>query len=534
MVFLDKLELRFTFSKRIGSGAFGTIVEGRDLNGLPVVRKSISNQESAIQEISIYSMIDHPNIAKLLAWSYSKDSWFLVFPRGIPIEEALTKRLIDVETCISQLLHTVNFLHSHGIYHGDLKLPNIVYTDRLTLIDFGSARLATQYGNEYLVRGLSPTPGYIDPEYVQGDWNTIRSELYSLAGIIHNFRMITTQGIISPLHYGIYPFDKSDGLVSALSHFPIVERKNLSEIIQDFSIPSPGYTGRLCQKATPEFAGCQDDYRKIIRELYIIFGRRTDEDTIPTWQMFLGLGLFRKVLPVIIPNYSNKNREAVVLAIACIYLISLVTHVDIFIPRPWNRYTSFIEELVPIIMKLTDGMLITETDWDRADSYEDLVYYTKGLSECELQPDHRQLGYPKTVYFYKVLEATIRVVSPTASDLSIMTLSKSDVLREMPSQLKILKEKPDFLSHQQHMACYYFLHYRKFLSETNIELAQDIYNTLVNHPLGVQVLDLIVKYPHIEFKSERLHPFQMSYEDYLNSQKIDEMLASLANISSIV
>ncbi len=516
MVYITDLESRFTFKEEIGKGSYGEITRGVDNStSLPVVRKRITNGKSAIQEISIYSIIDYPNIAKLIAWTYTKSEWVLIFHEGIPIEKAIKARQITLDQCIWELLNVVNFLHSNGIYHGDLKPANVIYLDgKLTLIDFGSARIATKHQDKFLVKGLSPTVGYIDPEYSQTDWNPINCELYSVAGIIWNLRKLSKGVAQEILHRKIYQFvcseSRNNDLFTELTKFPLSERKDISQIIRNWYGIEPLEAGRVIQKHS-RIIPTDPAYRKIVEKLFSIFYERGNSHLIPAWQMFLGIGLFRNVLEKIFPNYSSRLTESIGLGVTCIYLIGIITGTDLRISYDW--IISIKESFVGEILRIMDDNLIVETDWDRAESYEELVYYTPGLFGFEILPTKRIIGQSKHIYFYKVLEGTIL---PTQEDFSIQKRSYQSFVNELDCKINHLQKPTDLESHIQHIACYFILHHRDFLSELNYLRGQKVYDTLAKHIIGSMILDIITDYPLKRFEGTRLHPFKVKQETSKN------------------
>lgn len=60
-------------------------------------------------------------------------------------------QLKKYEICL-QILRAVNNAHSNNVIHRDLKPSNIIYdkyADKVTLIDFGTSKIKTDYGSEH-------------------------------------------------------------------------------------------------------------------------------------------------------------------------------------------------------------------------------------------------------------------------------------------------------------------------------------------------------------------------------------------------
>jgi serine/threonine protein kinase len=89
-----------------------------------------------------------------------------------------------------QLLEGLRCIHDHGIYHGDIKLANIMLLHPfkedtvpfIAFIDFG----LSDYMQDGVCSKLGGTPGYMSPEIVRGSqyFDCVKSDLYSLGRVI--------------------------------------------------------------------------------------------------------------------------------------------------------------------------------------------------------------------------------------------------------------------------------------------------------------------------------------------------------------
>lgn len=88
-------------------------------------------------------------------------------PRLMPVELPETK-------CVSyfrQLISAVDFLHSNGCSHNDIKPANILLSDedRPVLVDFGFAQMYDLSNKDRFLSSLSwGTPEYLSPERARG------------------------------------------------------------------------------------------------------------------------------------------------------------------------------------------------------------------------------------------------------------------------------------------------------------------------------------------------------------------------------
>jgi len=81
-----------------------------------------------------------------------------------------------------QLFEGIDFMHSHGVAHLDIKPGNILvphHGGRLSVIDYNRAVRITEGRGSF--RGVVGTEGYMAPEVAAGSglWNAVRADLWS-------------------------------------------------------------------------------------------------------------------------------------------------------------------------------------------------------------------------------------------------------------------------------------------------------------------------------------------------------------------
>jgi serine/threonine protein kinase len=142
--------------------------------------------------------LNHPSVLKVIKVDGPKSRPYLVmeFLEGKTLAEVISKRktLSEGEAAAygSQICDALEYLHTKGIAHRDMKPQNImVCTDgSLRLYDFGIARI--EKARRLTFVGLTPalgTPDYISPEQVRGRRGDHRSDIYSLGAIL--YEMVT-------------------------------------------------------------------------------------------------------------------------------------------------------------------------------------------------------------------------------------------------------------------------------------------------------------------------------------------------------
>jgi Protein kinase domain len=151
------LEARYgKFGKVLGSGAGGSVrLLKRSSDGVTFAVKQFRERHSwesekdyskkVTAEFCIGSTLHHGNIIETMDIIQEKDRWFEVMEYApydlfaIVMTGKMSKE--EVNCSFLQIVNAVNYLHSMGLAHRDLKLDNVVVNEHgiMKLIDFGSA-----------------------------------------------------------------------------------------------------------------------------------------------------------------------------------------------------------------------------------------------------------------------------------------------------------------------------------------------------------------------------------------------------------
>jgi serine/threonine protein kinase len=210
------LDKTYRIDKLLGQGGMGAVFLGHDLTldrdvAIKIMHPNIATQEGFrerfLQEARAVANLEHPGIVHVL--SFSRDAellyivmsfiagqnlcdWLVVFrQRGqlLQLGEALT-------VC-AMLADALDYAHSRGVYHRDIKPGNIILKPlepgRTTegglvfqpvITDFGLAKLAE--GGVQSITGLSVgTPAYMSPEQCQGLAVDGRTDIYALGIVLY-------------------------------------------------------------------------------------------------------------------------------------------------------------------------------------------------------------------------------------------------------------------------------------------------------------------------------------------------------------
>ena len=167
---------QYTFKKILGQGQFGRILlleSGKTGHQFAVkaVRKNCLPLVRLIEEISILSKLDHPNIVKYLNALQSENYLYVImeYCKGCSLFDKILKdqKLNEEEAAkvMKELLCAINHCHHFGVIHRDLKPENIMYSSQGTLkiIDFGLSMME----NKSSFERLAGTKFYIAPEAVR-------------------------------------------------------------------------------------------------------------------------------------------------------------------------------------------------------------------------------------------------------------------------------------------------------------------------------------------------------------------------------
>jgi len=183
-----------TTSKVLGSGYNGQVfsatrksdgqkfaVKGFKLHGV-----SREKKEELETECEIFLAMDHPHVARLADVYESEDQLNLVMEcmtGGELFQRVVQRKRFserDAAEAAHQMLLAVNYIHSHGICHRDIKLENFLYeaegSNHLKLIDFGFSKVNPPNHKMALSCG---TLAYVAPEVLNHSY-TSQCDMWSL------------------------------------------------------------------------------------------------------------------------------------------------------------------------------------------------------------------------------------------------------------------------------------------------------------------------------------------------------------------
>lgn len=208
---------RWVVEHVVAEGGMGVVYRARDAHGgvvgikrmradIPASAELLARFE---REVSVQSMLIHPNIARLFAAGRTDDgALFLVMElvEGEGLDRALQRGPLDPARALDiarQVLSALHYAHQLGLVHRDLKPENVLLAraqpgqpEQAKVIDFGLVKLLDDVlGGGGSAPGLTAdgtldgTPEYMSPEHITGRSIDARTDLYAVGVLL--FAMLT-------------------------------------------------------------------------------------------------------------------------------------------------------------------------------------------------------------------------------------------------------------------------------------------------------------------------------------------------------
>ncbi len=193
----------YVLESRIGSGGVGEVWRARHrhiakLVAIKIIYRNLSQDaklhERVIREAAAMATLEHRYIVQLYEFFFLNDQPYLVMDyidggslqdRIDDIHRLPIKQVLSVSR---DVLSALNFAHTKGIVHRDVKPANILLGrgGHAFITDFGTALLlgknrTTQYGKTI------GTPEYMSPEQIKGGQNQLdhRTDVYSYGCVLY-------------------------------------------------------------------------------------------------------------------------------------------------------------------------------------------------------------------------------------------------------------------------------------------------------------------------------------------------------------
>lgn len=205
----------------LGKGGMAAVYRGTDGpapktgNAVAVKVLSALDDEQAVErfrrEVQICQKLIHPNIVALHDWGEENGLIFLALElvEGGCLEDWMEKGLNLNQSLriFDEILAGMEFAHSQGVTHRDLKPDNILMTTagKPKVADFGLAK-SLSIKTVTVTGAVMGTPAYMSPEQIQGQDPSPSMDQYSL-GVL-GFQLFS----------GRLPFEAQDMMVVITKH----------------------------------------------------------------------------------------------------------------------------------------------------------------------------------------------------------------------------------------------------------------------------------------------------------------------------
>ena len=194
---------RYVVERELGRGGMAVVYLARDLVqdrevAIKVLHPDLSvalGEERFRREIEIERRLDHPHILGILDSGEAAGLLYYVMPfvSGESLRAKMDRegqlQIEDAVRIAAEAAEALDYAHSQGVLHRDVKPENILLEDGRALVaDFGIARaLSDEAGQRLTQTGVTlGTPVYMSPEqsFAERDLDG-RSDLYSLGCVLY-------------------------------------------------------------------------------------------------------------------------------------------------------------------------------------------------------------------------------------------------------------------------------------------------------------------------------------------------------------
>lgn len=284
---------KYEIGKLLGVGASAKVYHATNVETGKSVAVKVMNKKKLVnggfspnieREISILSRLHHPNIINLFEVLASKTKIYFIVElasAGELFEEVTKKDKLTEEHArkyFRQLISAVKHCHSHGVYHRDLKLDNLLLdeNDNLKVTDFGLSAVKNQIRPDGLLHTVCGTPSYVAPEILaKKGYNGAKADVWSCGVVLFAitagylpFNDYNITVLYRKIYRGQFRFPKwfscdLKNLLSRLLDTNPETRISVDEILQDPWFNSGGYKVDRVLVKEPELEESQTGFKSL-------------------------------------------------------------------------------------------------------------------------------------------------------------------------------------------------------------------------------------------------------------------------------
>ncbi|MED6218650.1 hypothetical protein PIB30_028491 [Stylosanthes scabra] len=194
--------IRWRKGELIGCGAFGQVYVGMNLDSgellavkqVLIAASSASKEKAQAhvkeleEEVKLLKDLKHPNIVRYLGTVREEDTLniLLEFVPGGSISSLLGKfgafPEAVIRTYTKQLLLGLEYLHTNGIMHRDIKGANILVDNKgcIKLADFGASKQVVELATISGAKSMKGTPYWMAPEVILQTGHSFSADIWSV------------------------------------------------------------------------------------------------------------------------------------------------------------------------------------------------------------------------------------------------------------------------------------------------------------------------------------------------------------------